>query len=373
MMGYWQGFPFWQTMLICATGGILGVIFTVPLRYVMVVNSDLPYPEGVAAAEILKAGNPETGKTGDTGAKEIFAGSIVAGLVSFATSGLRVLAESASVWLKSGNAIVQLPMGFSLALLGAGYLVGIVGGLAILLGIAIAWLFAVPYFTAAAPMPVDADIAGYAFSIWKSKVRFIGVGVIGIAAIWTLISLMKPMMEGMRQSFAALGNQHNQNTDRTTQDLSPKTMIYLTIATTVMIAIILAFFVQAAPVSAGLATVLVLTCTVLAVGIGFFVAAACGYMAGLVGSSSSPISGIGIISVVVSALTLLMIGKISGLLNVAGGESFLTALTLYTASIVLAIATVSNDNLQDLKTGYLVQATPWRQQVALLIGGGGGR
>lgn len=368
MMGYWQGFPFWQTMLICATGGILGVIFTIPLRYVMVVNSDLPYPEGVAAAEILKAGNHEQGKSSNTGAKEIFAGSLVAGIVSFATNGLRVIADSASVWFKSGHAIFQIPMGFSLALLGAGYLVGIVGGIAILTGIVMTWFIAVPYFTSVAPMPADAEMASYAMSVWKTKVRFIGVGVIGIAAIWTLLTLMKPMMEGMRQSFAALKNPQNVQTERTAQDLSPKTMVQITLATIVVIAAILAFFVSTAPVSGSMAAILVLTCTLLAVGIGFFVAAACGYMAGLVGSSSSPISGIGIISVVITSLVLMTIGKLGGLFDVAGGEQFLTALTIYTASIVLAVATISNDNLQDLKTGFLVKATPWRQQVALLIG-----
>lgn len=368
MMGYWQGFPFWHTLFICATGGILGVIFTIPLRHVMVVKSDLPYPEGVAAAEILKAGAHEEGQTGDTGAKEIMAGSLFAGLVAFATNGLRIVADSASFWFKSGSAIFQLPMGFSLALLGAGYLVGIVGGIAIFSGLLLTWFIAVPYFTAAAPMPADAEIAGYALDIWKNKVRFMGVGVIGIAAIWTLLTLMKPMMEGLRQSFAALKNPQAASNDRTTQDLSPKSMIQITLATIVVIAIILGFFVSSAPISGGMVTLLVITCTILAVGIGFFVAAACGYMAGLVGSSSSPISGIGIISVVVTSLVLMAIGKAGGLFAIEGGEHFLTALTIYTSSIVLAVATISNDNLQDLKTGLLVKATPWRQQVALLIG-----
>ena len=174
MLGYWQGFPFWQTMLICATGGILGVIFTIPLRHVMVVKSELPYPEGVAAAEILKAGNPDesTGKTSSTGAKEIAAGGILAGILSFAMSGLRVVADSASLWFKAGNAIFQIPMGFSLALLGAGYLVGIVGGIAILTGLIFAWFVAVPYFSATAPQPADMEMAAYAMSLWKTKVRF---------------------------------------------------------------------------------------------------------------------------------------------------------------------------------------------------------
>ena len=119
MLGYWQGFPFWLTMLVCATGGILGVIFTVPLRQVMVVNSDLPYPEGVAAAEILKAGAHENGDgaSAQTGIKEIASGSLLAGAAAFATNGLRVMADSAGYWFKAGNAVFQVPMGFSLALL----------------------------------------------------------------------------------------------------------------------------------------------------------------------------------------------------------------------------------------------------------------
>ena len=155
MAGYWSGFPFWQTTLLCIAGGILGVIFTIPLRYAMVVKSDLPYPEGVAAAEILKVGGHEEGddRQGGSGIKELAAGGALAGLMSFCAGGLRVIADSASYWFKSGTAIFQLPMGFSLALLGAGYLVGLTGGIAILLGILIAWGIAVPYFSSHIPQP----------------------------------------------------------------------------------------------------------------------------------------------------------------------------------------------------------------------------
>lgn len=366
MMGYWQGFPFLQTLLICTAGGILGVIFTIPLRQAMVVKTDLPYPEGVAAAEILKAGNHEQG--GESGIKEIAAGGVIAAVVGFLTNGLRVVADGASLWFKGGNAMFQVPMGFSLALLGAGYLVGIVGGIAILLGIALTWAVAVPYFTTAFPAEAGADMVGHAMTIWKTKVRFIGVGTIGIAAIWTLLVLMKPMVEGMTQSFRALKDPSAKAMDRTQLDLSPKSMIYITLASIILIALALHNFVADAPISAELAVVLIVVCTALAVFIGFFVAAACGYMAGLVGSSSSPISGIGIISVVLISLTLMLIGKMSGLLETAEGQQFLTALTIFCGSIVVSTAAISNDNLQDLKTGLLVEATPWRQQVALIIG-----
>ncbi|HHF5787782.1 TPA: OPT family oligopeptide transporter [Haemophilus influenzae] len=367
MMGYWQDFPFWQTMLICAAGGTLGVLFTIPLRRAMVVNSNLPYPEGVAAAEILKAGNHADG---DSGVKDIAYGGVLAGLVAFLTNGLRVMADGASAWIQTGKAAFQLPMGFSLALLGAGYLIGIVGGIAMLIGVILTWGVAVPYFTMSEDEDIaaDASLIDSAMTVWKTKVRYIGVGTIGIAAIWTLLILMKPMIEGMVHSFRMLKGGQEASEHRIDIDLSPKTMIYILIATVALIVISLHHFIAAAPISPELSILLVVVCTFLAVFIGFFVAAASGYMAGLVGSSSSPISGIGIISVIVISLVLVSIGNASGLFETVDGQKFLTALTLFTASIVITTACISNDNLQDLKTGLLVEATPWRQQVALIIG-----
>lgn len=365
MMGYWQDFPFWQTMLICAAGGTLGVLFTIPLRRAMVVNSNLPYPEGVAAAEILKAGN---NADGDSGVKDIAYGGVLAGLVAFLTNGLRVMADGASAWIQTGKAAFQLPMGFSLALLGAGYLIGIVGGIAMLIGVILTWGVAVPYFTMSEDIAADASLIDSAMTVWKTKVRYIGVGTIGIAAIWTLLILMKPMIEGMVHSFRMLKGGQEASEHRIDIDLSPKTMIYILIATVALIVISLHHFIAAAPISPELSILLVVVCTFLAVFIGFFVAAASGYMAGLVGSSSSPISGIRIISVIVISLVLVSIGNASGLFETVDGQKFLTALTLFTASIVITTACISNDNLQDLKTGLLVEATPWRQQVALIIG-----
>lgn len=367
MMGYWQGFPFLQTLLICSAGGILGVIFSVPLRHTMVVESSLPYPEGVAAAEILRAGNPEEGSK-ETGIKEIIAGGLLSGVVGFLTNGFRVIADSSSYWFKVGSSVFQLPMGYSLALLGAGYLVGIVGGIAILFGIVLTWGVAVPYLTASNVMPADMNYVDFALSIWKNKVRFIGVGTIGISAIWTLLVLMKPMINGMIRSIRALKDHQSDTLDATDIDLSPKSMMYIAISTILLIGLALSDFINQAPISIDIALLLVIVCTALAVFIGFLVAAACGYMAGLVGSSASPISGIGIISIVVIALTLMFIGKVSGLSDTATGQQFLTALTIFTGSIVLSTAVISNDNLQDLKTGFLIQATPWKQQVALIIG-----
>lgn len=367
MAGYWAGFPFWQTTLLCMSGGILGVIFTVPLRYAMVVKSDLPYPEGVAAAEILKVGDHDADQQeGGSGIKELVSGGALAGLMSFCASGLRVVADSASFWFKGGASVFQVPMGFSLALLGAGYLVGLTGGIAILLGISIAWGVAVPYLSAHIPQPADMEMIPFAMSLWKEKVRFIGAGTIGIAAIWTLLTLMKPMVEGMRLSFRNFGGA--QMTERTEQDLSPKAMIAWVLAMMLVLGVSFFHFIGDSHISGGLAWLLVVVCTLLASIIGFLVAAACGYMAGLVGSSSSPISGVGIVSIVIISLVLLLVGESGGLMADEANRKFLLALTLFCGASVICVASISNDNLQDLKTGYLVKATPWKQQVALIIG-----
>lgn len=369
MAGYWSGFPFWQTTLLCIAGGILGVIFTIPLRYAMVVKSDLPYPEGVAAAEILKVGGHEEGddRQGGSGIKELAAGGVLAGFMSFCTGGLRVIADSASYWFKSGTAIFQLPMGFSLALLGAGYLVGLTGGIAILLGISIAWGIAVPYFSSHIPQPSDMEMAAFAMKLWKEKVRFIGAGTIGIAAVWTLLMLLKPMVEGMKMSFKSFGG-GAPATERAEQDLSPKAMIFWVLSMMFILGVSFYHFIGDSHITGGMAWILVVVCTLLASIIGFLVAAACGYMAGLVGSSSSPISGVGIVSIVIISLVLLVVGESGGLMADEANRKFLLALTLFCGSAVICVASISNDNLQDLKTGYLLKATPWRQQVALIIG-----
>lgn len=386
MIGHWQGFPFGLTLAICASGGILGVLFTIPLRRAMVVDSDLPYPEGVAAAEILRVGSEgdgvssaqreRDGKEASSGVREIAFGGVVSALFAFATTGLKVLGESITAWVPAGTAVFRLTTGFSLALIGAGYLIGIVSGLAILLGIVFSWGIAVPVLTSITPNPDGQAIAAFANGLWQHKVRFIGAGTIGVAAIWTLITLAKPMVDGVKTSFAALGQSRGRGANagsgaavgRTEQDLSPYWVIGLTLVCVAVWVVTFGIFLADAPLSFGAIATLVVCSVVFAVVFGFLVAAACGYMAGLVGSSASPISGIGIVAVVLVSLLILSVSQASGLLDTSEGSQLGIALALFTTSAVIAIATISNDNLQDLKTGWLVGATPWRQQVALLVG-----
>ena len=369
MLGYWQGFPFWQTFLICACGGSLGVLFTIPLRRAMVVNSDLPYPEGRAAAEILKVGSNsgETSKSG-SGMTDIVSGGAVAGLISLCANGFKVLGDSMSFWLPVGKGITQIPLGFSTALLGAGYLIGIASGIAILVGVLIAWAGFVPYLTNALA-PDGGVTAKFAMGVWKEKVRFIGAGAIGIAAIWTLITLIKPIIEGMKISLQSMsGSAAERELHRMDTDMSTKSVI-LTFAV-ILVGLVVTFwdFVSAVPISAGLMWTLVVVGVVVALLIGFFVAAACGYMAGLIGTSASPISGIGILATIISSLVVYFIASENNLFTTEAGVQFATAMAIFMTSVVIAIASISNDNLQDLKTGQLVGATPWRQQIALLLG-----
>ena len=370
MLGYWQGFPFWQTFLICACGGSLGVLFTIPLRRAMVVNSDLPYPEGRAAAEILKVGS-HSGDVAQSGSgmKDIVSGGAIAGIISLCANGFKVLGDSMSFWLPVGSkGITQIPLGFSTALLGAGYLIGIASGIAILVGVLIAWAGFVPYLTNMLA-PDGGATAKFAMAVWKSKVRFIGAGAIGIAAIWTLITLIKPIIEGMKISVKSMNSSAaERQTHRMDTDMSTKSV--LIVLAIILIGLVITFwdFVSAVPISAGLMWTLVIVGVIVALLIGFFVAAACGYMAGLIGTSASPISGIGILATIISSLVVYFIASENNLFATEAGVQFATAMAIFMTSVVIAIASISNDNLQDLKTGQLVGATPWRQQIALLLG-----
>jgi putative OPT family oligopeptide transporter len=382
MIGHWQGFPFWQTAGVCAIGGILGVMYTIPLRRAMVVQSDLPYPEGVAAAEILRVGSPDegvaapqpvAGDRAEPGLRDIVLGGAVAGAFSLAGSGFQLIADSTSWWLPAGGAVFRLATSFSLALLGAGYLVGIGVGVALLVGVFIGWGVAVPILTHMTPMPPDTTIAGFATGIWSHQVRFIGAGTIAVAAIWTLVILLRPVIDGMRSAIAAMRDIRAGRGDtiaRTDRDIPIHWVAGVSLALTVPMAAIFTYFITETGVPLGFALFagLVGFGVLFAFLFGFLIAAACGYMAGLVGSSNSPISGIGIVAVTLVSLLLLALLDGQGVLATAAGTKMAIAVSIFITSVVVAIACIANDNLQDLKTGWLVGATPWRQQVALIAG-----
>ncbi|EAH5376693.1 oligopeptide transporter, OPT family [Campylobacter jejuni] len=366
MCGYWSEFPLWQTFMICLCGGGLGVLFTIPLRRTMVVESKLAYPEGRAAAEILKVANKDqSSKKGKQGIKEIALGSFIAAIFSLLSNGFKLAASESNFAFIWNKMAFGFSMGYSLALLGAGYLVGLAGAIALFVGMFLAWGIFTPYLSNfefdSAKNAVD-----LASSVWSSKVRLIGTGAIAIAALWTLIELLKPVIEGIKEIVKNVKITNQEKNERTNIDLSLKSIFILFVLMVVGLFITFYSFVEDANLSIYYQMLFSFVGTLVSVLIGFFVAAACGYMAGLVGSSSSPISGIGLIGVIISSIVFLILGV--ELFQDPMLSKFAVALAIFTTSVILATAAISNDNLQDLKTGHLVGATPWKQQVALLVG-----
>ncbi|WP_375398358.1 OPT family oligopeptide transporter [uncultured Sphingomonas sp.] len=364
MIGWWHGFPYFQTALITATGGILGVMFSVPLRRALVVDTDLPYPEGVAAAEVL-----EIGAGTREGQEESRRGLLVLVWNSIASAGFaiasqtKLVTDTAATYFRVGAGVTGVSGSLSFALLGVGHLVGISVGMAMLLGVAIGWAGLLPVLTAYQPQA--GDLAAWANAVFRKDVRFFGAGVIGVSAIWTLVKIAGPVIGGIRSAMAASAARHaGEALALEEQDLPIRTVVV--VSGLVLLPIIwLLWDVLRGGALAGSAVILIAGALLFILVIGLMIAAVCGYMAGLIGASNSPVSGIGILSVLASALLLVgLFGQHPG----ADTTAALIAYALIVTGIVFGVATISNDNLQDLKTGQLVGATPWKQQVALMIG-----
>ncbi|MBV8345290.1 MAG: oligopeptide transporter, OPT family [Candidatus Eremiobacteraeota bacterium] len=365
MIGWWSGFPFGVSFGICAIGGILGVMYSVPLRRALVTTSSLPYPEGVAAAEVLKVGTA-AGSTsaGERAGLAALVGGTAASSLFAAVVATRIFAAQIGAFFRAGNAATGLGFSLSLALVGAGQLIGLTVGIAILTGLVIAWGIATPLLTAA--HPASGAAADVATAVWSHQVRFIGAGAIGVAALWSLGRIARPVATGIASAMLAARRRRRgegANLPRTEQDLPIALVGLVSLFCLVPLGVLLWTFLASGPLAA-LAVPMTSAAIVYVVIAGFFVAAACGYMAGLIGSSNSPVSGLAILSVIGASLIVLAIAKGAG----APMHVQLVAYALVVTAVLLCVATISNDNLQDLKTGQLVDATPWRQQVALIVG-----
>ena len=363
MVGWWQGFPYWITVAVCAIGGTLGVMFSVPLRRALVTGSDLPYPEGVAAAEVLKVGfGSAEGKVENAkGLRMIIVGSIIAAGYQLLTY-LKVAAEALAVAFRVGAGATAASTSLAMALIGVGHLVGLSVGIAMFVGMLIAWAGLVPLLTWG---KVGENVAGIVNTTFRSDVRFIGAGVIGVAALWSLFRIIGPIIKGIRAAMAASqARQAGAELPLTERDIPISIVGGTIIAMLVPIAILLWIFASGTAIADGIGPT-ILGSLVYVVIIGAIIACVCGYMAGLIGASNSPVSGVGILAVIGASVLLVMVYG-------HGGDPeqtrALVAYALFTTGIVFSIATISNDNLQDLKTGQLVGATPWRQQLALIYG-----
>ncbi len=373
MIGWWTGFPYWESVAICATGGILGVMYSIPLRRALVSESDLPYPEGTACAEVIKVGSgavadKDSVESGGKGLMAVLVGSLVSAVfLVFVQSRLFLGDVAANFRLSSDEKAPVSGFDFqlSLALFGIGHLVGITVGLAMFVGAMIGWVWGVPHFSALHAAAGDAGaLAG---GTWSHYVRFVGAGAIAVSAIWTLIKLVKPVIGGLKSAMASSKARKAGKGDtlpRTELDIPVDQVGIVSVLCILPICWLLWNFATGAGLGDH-ALLLTIGGIIIVVVVGFLVSTVCGYMAGLIGASNSPLSGIGILVVAITALFLVVTVKSE--LPVEMGKA-LVAYALFVTAVVFNVAAIANNNLQDLKTGQLVDATPYKQQWALVIG-----
>ena len=355
LLHHWSSFDYWWTLAIVGLGGLLGVLFSVPLRRTLIIEQKLQFPEGVAAAEVLKVGaNP------GIGAKFLGIAALVGGAFKLATSGLRWLPETFTAQGFVGQrGIAFFSYGFSPALLAVGYIVGLNVAILIAAGGLFSWWLAIPLYNsfffehdpALMHKLVGLDAESAAFAIWRAQVRYIGVGCMLTGALWALWSLRKSLLSAIRSGLKVSGNR-SLDIPHTERDL-PMGGVLVCIAMFVVPLFILYYLVVGSiGVSLAMAVIMIVA--------GFLFSSVSGYMAGLVGSSNNPVSGITICTILFASLVLMWM--------VGGNSSIGAVAVVFIGAVVCNAAAVAGDNLQDLKAGQLIGATPWRQQVMLGIG-----
>lgn len=380
VMGYWQSFGYWQVTFITIVGGGLGVLFSIPLRRALIVESELRFPEGVATAEVLKAGDAQVHHTENKGGKYLVFGAIIAAAVKFCQSGLLIFGESLNGWFHVGRSVFGFSSGFSLAMMGAGYIIGLKVGINLLVGSVIAWLIAVPLYTffSSGPqdfgLPVDASAMDIAMAVRATKLRYIGVGTMAFGGIWALFTLVKPIRSAVSSSFEAFKKSRSgQKVSilRTEHDISMPYVFagILLLALPIFFIFQHTFEIANLPITSYLYWTTIVFLTIISLFVGFVCSSVGGYMAGVVGSSANPISGITIGAVLAVSLSLLLL--LGSQINFGGHtqeSNSLAAAVIIIAGVVAVAAAISCDNLQDLKAGQLVGSTPWKQQFVLIIG-----
>ena len=375
LLKYWLDFPFLETAAIAMFGGILGVLFTIPLRRALIVESDLQFPEGVATGEVLKAGTE-----GGAGIKTIIQAGIAAALFKLSQTGLKIFAGSVGGSVKAGKSIFGFGSDLSVALLAVGYIVGLNIAVLIFAGGLISWLFGIPiYMAVTSPEEISAIVGaaeGYdaALAIWSQKIRYLGVGAMVVGGVWALISLAKPLVDGIKSSMAAvkeLNSDGGGNIPRTEMDTPINIVIWGIIGLAIPIFIVFMFVIdiEHLAVSSGAYWTAITFGVVFSLFAGFLFSSVAGYMAGLVGSSNNPISGVTIATVLATSLCLLAIlgGQVDFTADMDKATTAAAAAIIVGAMIACAAA-LAGDNLQDLKAGQIVGATPYKQQIMQVVG-----
>ena len=365
ILGYWQDFKYSWVLAIAGLGGLLGVLFSVPLRRSMIVEEPLPFPEGKAAAEVLKAGeNP------GPGLKILAVSAALGGLIkAAAASGMKLIPDTAAGAGFFGKYLGYMGTNLSPALLGVGYIVGLNIGIVVVSGSILSWHIAIPlyhmFFLDSDPA-LAAKIAGagaedIAGAIWSAKIRYLGVGAMLIGGVWTLFSLRKSLLSGVKSGIAAARKGSGETVAETERDLPMKWMLVALVVFVVPLLLLYQAIVGMWHVSVPMAIIMIVA--------GFLFVSVSAYLAGLVGSSNNPVSGITIATILfASAVLLVLLGEGGKMAVGAGGAPLGAVAAIMIGAVVCCAAAVGGDNLQDLKAGYIVGATPWKQQLMLGIG-----
>lgn len=368
ILHYWNYFPYWENVAIALTGGILGVLFSVPIRRVLVTEPSLPFPEACAITEVLKAGDKK-----GLGFREILWGGAIGATLEFAQTGLQVVTNSFQFWMSTGRNLVGFGAGFSATLVGAGYLIGFGVGFSLLVGAIIGWLLGVPVLTGLQHVTVqDHNATQTVMNYWSGHMRYMGIGAMLTAGVWTLLTLLKSFYKSLRLSFRAFTQKSQLQQTRTEYDL-PINYVALAIGLVLISLFFLfqhIFLLDVMGLAAFLHAPFIIASVLYVFIIGFVFAAICGYFSGLVGVTASPGSAVIIGGLFFAALLIRL------LLNFnqvdLSQQHLLTAaaITIIIGAVITGAACIANDNIQDLKVGYLLGATPWKQQVMLMLGVG---
>ncbi len=365
---YWTHFNYWHTATIAALGGVLGVLFSIPLRKVLLADKTLHFPEGTAIGNVLKASASD-----DMPLKELVMGGSAGAVISLCESGFKLIASDIQFWIQRGTAIFGFGVGFDAALIGAGYIIGVNVCVAIFLGIVLGWIIGVPLLAVTYGYDASLSYSKIAFSLWADHIRYMGLGVMIVGGFWAVMTMFKPMYDGLKVSIKALGNGGTKNTIilRTDRDMPINVVGWGVLLLLIPFYFLLNHFTDTQILhlsSTLLSGTNVVSLLMILVG-GFAIASICAYFAGLVGSSTNPLSSLSLIGLICISLLLAFMFSSHFNLNSRNAQSIaIAAIAIIITAIVAGTAAISNDTIQDLKAGQMVGATPWKQQVMLVLG-----
>ena len=350
LIGYWDTISYWEVTKIAMVGGILGALFTVPLRRALILKAQLRFPEGVATAAVLKTGHETDAEKSQQSLKIIGISALVGGFVKLGELAFSIWSSALGGAIAIKGAIFGMGASLSPSLFSVGYIVGRNIGILAFTGGLISWAVAIPIYSYLYGFEGD-NYFESANIIWNAKIRYLGVGAMVVGGIWSVIQLARPLIESIQLSLKTL-KESSDNISLEERDL-PINYVFVAIIA-MLVPISLTYF----GIIGSWTSAIILSFVMLI--FGFLFSAVAAYMAGVVGSSNNPISGVTIATILFSSLLIISFFDID--------SSKGAAAAILIGAVVCCAAAIGGDNLQDLKTGNIVGATPWKQQIMQLVG-----